>query len=794
MNNTLKDAYEQYRSQGFVLQKSARYKKHAFREGAYADRENESWIDSATGYVGIIPPNLIIVDNDKYESDNEFDKLLEDLNLDYIPEPFALTPSGGEHYAFENPNLEMVIGNHGYKAVDIYAGYQSVIPIVGTTVKNKQDILASYKWADDITESFIVNKFDESMLEVLKMRVRAEATNNPYDDDMGLSVAIKAENMPDEEIKSLLEALPENLDYDTWIAVGMCIYDRYEASEEGLVLFKEFSERSSEKYDEDLTLKKWNSGALKPTQTTYKRLRSISNESSLGGLEDEIANADEKILKKVIKTIASKPCLNTRGKLDDAVRDELAVKINTRMKDLKKDDPTVKVIQARTLVKDLQHEVSEEEIEVGGVDAKAYLKGVKYVVRIGKKKVEDLGSGAAITTLTNLGVPNAMAKTIVAKATVISATEMTTDYMLGKDISYNIEQAEGVEKLPLLVGRKDPFHDVKDYIRNDEITNDFMQKIWNGKAQDIVELIALSIRYGEQKLNRLMTVAPSNTGKTEIYTMLGFQKITMPRLLNGLRGDKGIGTQVVNGVKDSGLLLIDEANKALEAEIKHLDKDVYVDEFGAGGGTQKIKLHFTALTSTHKTATRNNSDELYNRFLQVELLENESAYHVTHSPVFQEDSVLYTEVISSYLRYHFKKCLTEDEYDKQYFNDLQSRYRLPLNNDLDEFLYGVSEQVISNLKHLASDEGDILLRQGEYYAKRKGDVTAMIEDLLKEVSSIDHGKYGEKMMGHFVGSQGKTIKVNGKPIKYYPLNLKTYTQDKDQQIVDGFDDLELEEF
>jgi len=794
MNNTLKDAYEQYRSKGFILQKSARYKKHAFREGAYADRENEKLVDSATGYVGIIPPNLIIVDNDKYEEHNEFDKLLKDLDLDYTPEPFALTPSGGEHYAFENPNTDMVIGTHGYKAVDIYAGYQSVIPIVGTTVKNKQDVLASYEWADDITEEFIVNKFDDSMLEVLKMRERAEASNNPYDDDMGLSVAIKAENMPDEEIKSLLEALPENLDYDTWIAVGMCIYDRYEANEDGLKLFKEFSKRSSEKYEEELTLKKWNSGALKPTQTTYKRLRSITNELSLKDIETDITTASEKDLRKIIKNVASMPRLNTRGKLDDKVRDDLAVKINTRMKDLKKLDPTVKVVQARTLTKEMQHEVSEEEIEEKGIDAKAYLKGTKYVVRIGKKKVEDLSATSAVTTLTNLGIPNAMAKTIVNKATVISGTEMTTDYMLGQDISYNIENAEGVEKLPLLVARKDPFYDVKSYIENEEIINDFMQKIWNGKAQDIVELIALSIRYGEQKLNRLMTVAPSNTGKTEIYTMLGFQKITMPRLLNGLRGDKGIGTQVVNGVKDSGLLLIDEANKALEAEIKDLDKDLYVDEFGAGGGTQKIKLHFTALTSTHKTATRNNSDELYNRFLQVELLESETAYHVTHSPIFQQDSVLYTEVISSYLRYHFKKCLTEDMYDKQYFSELQGKYRLPLNNDLDEFLYGVSEQVISNLKHLASDEGDILIRQGEYYAKRKGDITAMIEDLLKEVSSIDHGKYGEKIASHFIGAQSKTIKINGKPVKYYPLNLKTYTQDKEQQVVDEFEDLDLEEF
>ena len=78
----------------------------------------------------------------------------------------------------------------------------------------------------------------------------------------------------------------------------------------------------------------------------------------------------------------------------------------------------------------------------------------------------------------------------------------------------------------------------------------------------------------------------------------------MQRLLNGLKGDKGVGTKVVDGIKASGLLLIDESNKPLESEIKDMDKVVYLDEFGAGGGTQKIKLHFTTLTSTPQTTIR----------------------------------------------------------------------------------------------------------------------------------------------------------------------------------------------
>ena len=86
----------------------------------------------------------------------------------------------------------MVIGNiaNDFPALDIYAGYQSVIPIVGTTVLNKKDELAEYVWADDIMEEFSVNAFAPDMKEIFKMRPRTDVKENVYDDDFGLSVQV----------------------------------------------------------------------------------------------------------------------------------------------------------------------------------------------------------------------------------------------------------------------------------------------------------------------------------------------------------------------------------------------------------------------------------------------------------------------------------------------------------------------------------------------------------------------------------------------------------------------------
>lgn len=797
--NILQDAYNQYREHGFILQKAAKHKKHAHRKGAYADRKNEPYEDSATGYVAIIPPNLVIVDNDKYEDDGaSFKQLLKDLGIDANDIiPFALTPSGGEHYAFENPDPDLVVGNLGktYQALDIYAGYQSVLPIVGTTVINKQGELASYEWGDDLSDSFIVNPTPDKMVDVLKMRKRAEGAGADYEEDNDLSLAIKADEMSDDEVDNLLASIPADVHYDDWLAVAMCLYDRYEGGEEGLKKLQEFGERSPEKNDANRTESKWYSGHFKPTQTTFKRLRSMAHENELSDLKDEISKAEPKTIDKIIKRISDTPHLNTRGKLDGDVRMELAEDINTRLKTLKKEGKVKgSVTQARTIVKQLEHEVTMEEVEKSGegYDVEVFISGTKYVLRVGQTLMEDLTESFLKKHLTICGIPPKFVDAYVRDAKLISDVEMTTDYLLDKPIDYKIEKSQAIEKLPVLTIAKDPFHDIHDYIDDEEILDDFYNKVWNGKAKDIIELIALTIRYREWKLNRLMIVAPSDTGKTTLTEHLGFQKIHMQRLLAAMRGDKGIGTNVVSGVKNSGLLLIDEANKALEQDIKDMDRELYVDEFGAGGGTQKIRLHFTALTSTHKKATRNSSDELYNRFLQVELTENEMEHTITKSAVYRKDTERYSEVVQKFSQYHFKQCLKGEQYTKEYLHELQSKYRLPLDTDLDEFLYGVSESVIEHIEQVATSSGDILEKQGAYFIKRKVDLFNMVEEMIKELPNIDSGKYADKIVSHFLQQKPKSIKVDGKPIKYYPIEMKHYIFDEEQQIIEMFDDLDAE--
>ena len=108
--------------------------------------------------------------------------------------------------------------------------------------------------------------------------------------------------------------------------------------------------------------------------------------------------------------------------------------------------------------------------------------------------------------------------------------------------------------------------------------------------------------------------------------------------------------------------------------------------------------------------------------------------------------------------------------------ELQKKYRLELNSDVDEMLSEVSEMIIDEFKSLATLGGDVIERNGEYYIKRKKDLVEAIESRMSEFSHIDKGKYGDELVVHFMGKEEvrKSFKVDNKSVKYYPVNLKKY--------------------
>jgi len=433
-------------------------------------------------------------------------------------------------------------------------------------------------------------------------------------------------------------------------------------------------------------------------------------------------------------------------------------------------------------------------------DVDCYYTDNRFTITHGGKILEDVFKTSLSTVGMGLGYPaDDFVAHVSTKAQLIQGIKKETDYTIEEEVVFTLTPSSNPSELEFLSVLTNPLHDVYEPSLRTDIVEDFFNNIWNGKAEDIIKIIALSMRFKETKLNKIHVVAPSNTGKTTFLENMGFQTIHMKRLVQALNADKGIGKHVIDGLKSSGFLLIDEANDALTQDIKNIDNYIQLDQFGQGG-TQEIKLHFTCLTSTHKTAVRGMSDEMYNRLMLVELRKDEMQGTLDKSELFVNETNVYTETIIQQVKWLLKDTLTNPKYIKENLKMLQDKYRLELNDDVDEMLTEVSEYIVAEYKSLATEDGDILVRDGMYYIKRKTDIIKSIEDRFSEYSHIDKGKYSDELINHFIGDKKSSFRINRKPTQYYPLNLKKYYADansehsKQLMVVDEFDDLDLEEF
>lgn len=784
----LRDAYEKYRSKGFVMLRTVKHRKFSKETGGYAERQNDEYKEGETGYAAIVPPDIIIVDNDSYKDGGEgFNAFLSDMGYkasDIVA--FAKTPSGGEHYAFVNPYPTKIIGlKNRYPNLDVFTGYQSVIPCVGTVALNKHGELGTYTWADDnFEEDVILNPWNEKFLELFEMRERGESLANDYDD---LSLGEKENEMPDDEVVMMIERIPnEELNYDgVYLPIAMALYDRYEGGERGLELFQQFCAKVKEGNDPEQNAKKWDSGHFKSSQITYKRLRKMYKTMYFA---HQINTAkSEKDLSKVISEMRKVE----KFMVDDVdLRTTYATKINAKYKELKKQGvPIARVPHVSAILKEATPEQTRSASETP-VKTKLYLCDGKYYVQHGVDLFENIPMNVMAKYLRSFGYGKDEIEAITDSPIAVRDIRRVPDYLIKEDVVFRLEHRGS--NAPDLSQRYNPLSNIELFDEDDDVLHDFLQDVWAGKIDDIVKLIALTIKFGERKLNRLMLVAPSNSGKSEIFKHLGFQKITMPRLLAGMRGDKGVGAQVIDGIRRTGLLLIDEANDALPSDVKDMDETLQLDQFQKGG-TQILRLHFTGLTSTHKTATSYNSDELYNRFLQVELKRDEMRHTIMESELFLKDSETYTKIVRSYMLRTFNEWLHSNATVND-LRELQDKYRLPVNDTFSDILMQISEEVIDVYRNGASHDGDILVQGGVYYLKKKSDLKNQIKQLLEQVhktTNIDIGKYTERMFEHFLSdSEGKSIRLGDKVVKYYRLNLTPYYEDKEQEIINDFDVLE----
>lgn len=726
-------------------------------------------------YGGVPPSDMMVLDVDVKNGKNgasSYQDFLCDVNLSLDTMcSNVVTPSGGYHVYVGIEDGELYKKRQSkYPDIDFIVHGREFIVLGGQNIEGygEYEIVSTDK-------RFIFNKELDSFLEK-----RLAYSKSSYED------IDEFEHMSDRpkeyEVIAFLDKIDPDLGYDEgWRDVVMALNHWDLGGERGFELLKEWNEKSTfYNMDEDELREKYEQNQAS-APNFYNKLVGLANKSdkqSFGNRIDKAVNTKE--LTEILEDIQY-------STLDNGKRLEFGKQIQDKWNKVEKSDPLHRKPTDKTLPSRVAKKTNAESVPENDIP-QIFMVGTMNYILEGKTLMKDIAVGGLKKVLKNMGYKEGEIEAGIAKTKQVVELKETPDYLIEDDLVHELKQIEAKGLYEMIV-KHNPLYDWVGLATDEAIENDFFQTLWKGKVDDIVKIIALSIKTGERKLNRLMIVAPSNTGKTEIFNHLGFQKIVMKRLVSAMNGDKGVGSQIIDGLKRSGFMLIDEANTALTSEIKDMDKELHIDQFGKGG-TQVIPLMFTALTSTHATATRNASDELYNRFLQVEL--NQPDYTLNDSELFKENRDRYSEVVKTYMINLFLDTLGGSEGKKE-LHALQEKYRLPLNSDLDEFLYEVSEKIITFIKTTAGYDTNILVRAGEYFLVRKKELSDTITDMLKELPSIDHGKYAEKLMKHFITDDKKSVRVGDTIKKVYPINLVTFTADKEQQIKDMFDDLDLED-
>lgn len=600
------------------------------------------------------------------------------------------------------------------------------------------------------------------------------------------------------EIQELLEPVSSECDRDTWMQLLASAYNLAEDKKEVKDVCQVWSERA-DNYTEsgfNAVWKQLQSGAygkpfkggmlVKMSKDNKTKAKEIESKEKFNTYVDKIKNSKstEEIKNLFDDVWKSTPICS------DAQQKALPAICKTRANELEKlEGSGIKygVDEFKPLI--FVEEEEEQAEELTGF--KSYHFDNKYHIVKGDKLKGDVTKQSLYTTGSGLGYKGKPFENhVVSKAKLIQGIKHETDYLIEEEVKYSLKASNNPSEFSYLHVLTNPLSKDITYPERQDIIDDFCKHIWNGKAEEAIKLVGLTIRFGETKLNKIHLVAPSNTGKTTLFENIGFQTIHMKRLVQALNADKGIGKNVIDGLKSSGFLLIDEANDPLTQDIKNIDNYIQLDQFGQGG-TQDIKLHYTVLTSTHKQAIRNMSDEMYNRLLVIELGKNEPQYPLDKSSLFINENDAYSHTLTQYFKWLLKDALTNTKYKKRDLLKLQDKYRLELNNDVNDMMYEISERVIDSIRVQANSYGDVLEKQGEFYIKRKKDLIGMIDDLLGEHGNVDVGKYSDLLVSHFMPeAKSKSIKVEGKPVKYYPLHLRPFYATEEDAVIDEFEDLD----
>jgi len=309
---------------------------------------------------------------------------------------------------------------------------------------------------------------------------------------------------------------------------------------------------------------------------------------------------------------------------------------------------------------------------------------------------------------------------------------------------------------------------------NKEIVAEFKEKIFKGQLDDLIELVILSIKFREAKLNKILITGASNKGKTGVFRLMNFFEVSSLTFKQGLEGTKGWGKEQMKALSLCGLMLVDDIDHTPSLEFKSITDTIEI--LVNHKGRPSLPMKFLAMTSTHSSVFDGAGDEILNRVLYMALGDE---FIFDDSELWRKDPDTYKLHTSRYIRYKMLQVLNK-EYSRSHLTTLQEKYRMSSDNLLSEIIYDV---ILATYKAFKPDDGYISGSRIEVVIPSTGthagiqfaktiDVRTFVKEIMTEKARgipIDFKKYENDIVNSILAGDRTHIEVNGVRQKLYKI-------------------------
>lgn len=287
----------------------------------------------------VVPRGVVIIDVDVYKGVelSAIDEVLG-CNLAWGEAELQTTLNGGKHYAFSLPD-----------GVEVRQG-SNLLGVEGfdTRVAGKGYICTGEGYIDEtlfgvvetLKEPDLLAQLPQTAIDALAETVSDNLGGESGDDELAVfeaQVRSKGLGLSDNEIRDYLAQLPDIYkdDQDHWYQVGMSVYHETGGSEQGWLLFDEWS-KGGKGYDQEGNILRWRSfGRNRGKVRTFASVIKVVNDThkvesvdAVSQLCEQVGELDEKSLKTTFVDVV-------RGaKLDRLAQGQVVAAMQARFKSL----------------------------------------------------------------------------------------------------------------------------------------------------------------------------------------------------------------------------------------------------------------------------------------------------------------------------------------------------------------------------------------------------------------------------------------------------------------------------